>query len=238
MKKDIFQRFKDFKARHGLSDETIKKMVTEYANSDLDFARTYFTEKYKISEHTFYKSRDYAIILGIVGEETCKKLRAKAAANCSRNNSRNSARKSLTHFEELKRQRKYLRDAYSKDMIRSIANEYVQGATVRDIATSHGTGEFTIKYLLKKGIVLLILDSNTVKQISDIVGSGLNAILQQRENNKRFLLNCIQKELSSLQMQIQGYQLCLWATEDEPSIESLELKLKNVTKMYKEALQL
>lgn len=238
MARNIYDKFSDFKIRHNLSNELICKITTEYANSKIDFARTYFTDKYKITEHVFYKARDYAVIFCLVDVETCNRLKNKAATNYSRNNDKNSAVASLAHFESLLVQRQDFLDSFSINEIKSIADKYVEGVSVEKIAKAYETGPFAIKYLLKKGIIQLIFDSSTVKQISIIVGNGLNRILQIREINKKHLLNCIQSEISFLNSQIKCYDLYFRNYSKPPTLESLKEKLAIATIMYNETLQL
>lgn len=238
MAKSIYDKFSDFKIRHNLSNEVICKIITEYANSKIDFARTYFTDKYKISEHVFYQARDYAVIFCLVDNETCSMLKNKSATNYSKNNDKNSAVASLAHFETLLVQRQSFLDSFSINEMQDIANKYVEGVSTENIAKAYETGPFAIKYLLRKGIVMLIFDSSTVKQISIIVGNGLNRILQMREVNKEHLLSCIQSEISFLNSQIKCYDLYFRNSKDKPELENLKAKLSNAIKMYDETLHL
>lgn len=237
-KKSIEKRFSDFKLRNGLSNEIIAKMVREYANSSNDFARTYFKEKYHISEKTFYKSRDYAVIFCLVDEKICDKLKKKAAANYRKNNSNDSAVACLNHFRGLLEERKRYLESFSDDKIREIGAKYVEKVQVSKIAIMYETGEYAIKWLLKKGIIDLIFDSSTVKMIHDIVGTPLDQILQKREINKNLILKCIQHEIATLQLKIQGYHLYYRNATDKPSLKSLEQELSEAIKMYNETRQL
>lgn len=238
MKKSILDKFADFKNRHDFSNSQIVQMVTEYANSDLEFARTFFKEKYNISEHVFYKARDYAVIFCLVGSSTCNKLRIKSAQNYSRNNDSNSARGSLAHFDELIKERQNFLNSFSANDIRHIANKYVESVSVQDIAIAYDTGEFAIKRLLKKGIEKLILDAEVVKQLYAKLGASLDELLKKREANKKALLDCIEAEMKFLKMQIDIYDLYFMDSQDKPSLQDLNSKLSNAQKKYKEALQL
>ena len=101
MAKSFYQKFLSFKARHNLSDADIIKLVTEYANSSFELARTHFTTKYNITEYTFYKARDYAIICCLVNYDLYKKIRKKSASNYRRNNDKNSATSSFALFNKI-----------------------------------------------------------------------------------------------------------------------------------------
>ena len=238
MKKDMCKRFVDFKARHSLSNVLIVEIVKEYANSDLDFARTYYSEKYNISNHTFYTLRDYAIIFCLVDTDTCKKLQKKSTANYSRNNASNSAKASIAHYNSLLEKRQRFLNSFSSNEIKDIALKYVEGVDVEKIAIAYDTGAFAIKYLLKKGIVSLILDANIVNSIRLIVGEDLDKILQERESNKQLLLNCLQKQIAFLKSQITCYDLYYREVQNKPTLSSLQKNLLAVIHFHKETLQL
>lgn len=238
MKKDICQKFLDFKLRHSLSNEVIVKMVTEYANSELDMARTHYSEKYKISNYTFYKSRDYAVIFCLVDNEICKRLKNKSATNCRLNNDKNSSRASTAHYTDLLAERQNFLDSFTINEIKDIAIKYVSGISIEKIAIAYETGDFAIKYLLKKGITSLVLDANIVKAINSIVGDSLSDILKIRERNKSLLLNCINNHIVFLKSQIDCYDLYFRNFANKPDLEDLKKQLSNVIEYQKEVLQL
>ena len=238
MKKSIYDKFVDFKNRHGLSNEVIAQIATEYANSNFELARSYFSDKYDISEHTFYKARDYAIIFCLVDNETFKSIRDKSSANYRSNNTKNTAVSSIAHFNELFEKRQEFLDGFSKSEIIDIAYKYAEGVSAKNIAVAYDTGEYAIKKLLGKGIVDLILDSKLVSQIKAIVGSALDRTLQKRNANKKALLDCLQNQISFLNSQIKYYNLYFRNSETKPDLESLKQDLQNAIKMYNETLQL
>lgn len=237
--KSIYENFTDFKIRHNLSNEKIAQIATEYANSDFELARSYFSEKYKISEYTFYKARDFAIIFCLVDKEIYKRIRQKSSINYRNNNTKNNSTiASIAHFDELIVKQQEFLDGFSKSEILDIANKYVEGLSLKKIAVAYDTGEYAIKRLLKKGIVDFTFDSNLVKQISTIVGSSLNKILQDREAIKKNLLNCLQHQIAFLKLQIKYYDVYSKIFEIKPDLESLNNQLQNAIKMYNKALQL
>lgn len=235
MAKSIYQKFLDFKVRHNLDNETIAKIAIEYANSNLELARTHFTDKYNITQHIFYKIRDYAVIFCLIDDSICKKLLAKASENYSKNNEKNSSVAPIAHFDDLLIERQKFLNGFSPNEIRDIGNKYVEGMSVENIAKAYDTGPFAIQRLLKKGIIMLIFDSDTVNQISVIAKGNTESILQKRKTNKKFLLDCYQAEILSLNLQIKNYDLLM---NPKPTIEDLKENLQNATKMYNEALQL
>lgn len=238
MSKCIIKKFSDFKSRNNLSNETIAKMISEYANSDLCFARTHFKEKYGISTHVFYKARDFAVIFGLVDSKTCQKVRDKAAANYSSNNVQNTARDCLAHFNELLQKRKEVISTFSDNEIRDIGFKYVSGITVSKIAVAYDVGECIINHLITKGIVELIFNKSIVIGIQKNMGAQLDRILEKRENNKKALLGCFATEIESLKRKLNCYNAYVRFSTDIPSKDILEKKLSDTIKMYNEALQL
>ena len=236
--KSIYNQFLDFKKRHNLSNELISKIAKEYADSDLELARTYFSEKYGISQHVFYKARDFAIVFCLVDKKTFYQIRQKSITNYKNNNEKSSAAKSIAHFDNLILQQQKFLDDFSNNDILDIALKYIEGVSTKNIAIAYDTGEYAIKKLLKKGITDLILDVNIVNQIKSIVGYNLSTILAMRNANKILLIDCIEKKISFLQSEIKCYDLCFRNSTTRPSIESLEIDLQNAIKMYNEALKL
>lgn len=238
MKKDMYKQFVDFKTRHSLSNDVIAKMITEYANSELELARTYYSKKYNISVSTFYKSRDYAVIFCLVDNTTYKKLQTKSAINYSNNNKKNSSSGSIVHYKTILKKRQDFLNSFSNNEIKDIAIKYIEGVSVENIAIAYDTGPFAIKYLLKKGIVSLILDANIVDSIKVIVGKNLDGILKERERNKKILLCCLQKQIEFLESQINCYDLYFRNISDKPSLLSLQNELEKIIRFRKEVLLL
>jgi len=240
MKKSIYEKFLDFKSRHELSNEKIAEIATEYANSNLECARSYFSAKYEISEHTFYKARDYAIIFCLVDKKTYEQIKQKSSANQknNENNPKKNAATSLAYFDELLVKQQEFLDGFSKQEILDIANKYVEGVSKKNIAIAYDTGEYAIQLLLKKGVVEFIFDSKLVNQLSTILGPALNKILQKREMNKKGLLNCLQNQIAFLKSQIKYYDLYFRNSQNKPDLESLNKELSNAIKMYNETLRL
>lgn len=240
MKKGIYQKFLDFKSRYELSNEKIAEIATDYANSNLECARSYFSAKYEISEHVFYKARDYAIIFCLVDKKTYDQIKQKSSTNQknNENNTKKNAATSLAYFDELLVKQQEFLDGFSNNEILDIAHKYVEGVSKTNIAIAYDTGEYAIQLLLKKGVVELIIDSKIVSQLTTIVGHALDKTLKQRESNKKALLNCIQTKISFLKSQIKCYDLYFRNSESKPSLESLNEELTNAIKMYNETLQL
>ena len=237
MSKSIVRQFVDFKKRHSLSNQDITQMITEYADSDLDFAKSYFSEKYNISKSVFYKARDYAVIFCLIDEETCKKLKRKTVANYKRNNPKQTTKGPVLHFADLCVKRQQFLNAFSDNEIKDIAYKYEEGISTKNIAFLYDIGEYGVKMLLKKGIVLLIVDDETTEAISKRLGNRFDNILSMRKCNKEKVLACVKKEIELLNLQIENYDLYYRNEKEKPLKEMLLSRLAELTKKEKELLR-
>jgi len=237
MKKSIEKKFLDFKNRNSLSNEIITKMITEYANSSLEFARSYFANEYGISHHVFYKARDYAVILGFVDNEICKKLCIKTATNCKNNNTQSSNRASLSHFNELMNERQRFLSRFSEKDIQDIGYKYISGVSVKKIAIAYDIGEYTIRCLLRKGVVELIYDGDIVKILVSMLGSKMDAILEKREKNKQILLECLALEIKCLKQRLKCNAAYNRISHKTMSNDDVSKQLSSVMEMYNKALK-
>lgn len=238
MKKDICKKFVDFKARYSLSNDAIAQVVTEYANSDTNFACSFYSSKYDIPKDAFYKARDYAIIIGLVDDKVWEKLKKKSSINSSRNNYQSSSRKTLAHYSQLLYERKQFLDSFSVEEIKDIGYKYLEGVGIKRIAIAYDCGEYAIKCLLRKGITSLIFDANTVKSINVFVGDELNQIMERREKNKEALLDCLQKQIAFLQSQIRCYDLYFVYSSNKPELSYLQDKYAKIIRFYEKVLLL
>lgn len=238
MAKSITEKFLDFMARYNLSVDDIVNIATEYANSDLELARTHFTDKYDIKQHVFYKARDYAIICCLVDHSLYEKIRDKSSTNYRSNNDKKSAVSSIAHFDELRIQQTQYLNEFSETEIIDIGRKYIDGVTIKNIAAAYQTGEYAIKKLLKKGIIELIFDANIVNGIKRIASGSLTSTLQQREANKKALLSCYEHQISFLRIQISYYNLYFRNAVNKPTLDSLNAQLQTANKKYNETLKL
>ena len=237
MNKSIVKKFSDFKARHSLSSEDITKMMTEYANSGLDFASSHFSEKYNISKNVFYKARDYAVICCLIDEDVCKKVKRKTIENYKTNNPNQTTNGPVMHFSKLRIQRQEFLNTFSDNDIKDIAYKYAEGISLRNISFAYDIGEYGVKLLLRKGIIMLIVDERTTEVISNMLGNRLNKILQIRETNKKKILDCIEKEIELLDLQIENYDLYFRTVNEKPEKEVLQQRIKYLLERKKEVLR-
>lgn len=241
MKTSIHEKFHRFLLRHNLTIVQVQEIITEYANTTPELARTFFKEKYGISEHVFYKCRDYAVICCIVDDKVCKLLRDKACFNSKTHNADQSCRASAIHHSDLLSQREeYLLSFLDAD-IRDIARKYAGGMSAAQIGLAYETGKYGINRLLIRGITDLIIDKKTLDAIFSRMPTSkqwLNKVLKSRKENLENLLYMYTTDVSILQYKIDNYSLYYRDEMDKPSLEELERQLQLAKKRYEIALEL
>lgn len=237
MKKSLVEKFSDFKKRHCLSNSDIEKMIVEYANTEFDLASSYFSEKYNITPNVFYKARDYAVICCLVDEDICKKIKRKTIENYKKNNPKQTTNGPVVHFSDLRVKRQEFLNTFSDNDIRDIAYKYEEGISLKNIGITYDIGEYGIKLLLRKGIVMLIVDKKTTEAISIKLGNKMDNILQNREKNKQKIVECLEKEIEALNLKIENYDLYYRNSEERPRKESLYKEVVELARKKQEVLR-
>ena len=164
MKSDL-QKFNDFKKRHNLSYVDIAKMITDYAYSEDEYARTHFSKEYNISVGVFYKARDFAVICYLIDDDICERLKAKTARNYALHNDKNSKVESYKHFSELMERRNTFLYSFTDEEIIAIAKKYAEGITLNVIADEYEVCEKAIKRLLKRGVEDFIISTKLLESM-------------------------------------------------------------------------
>lgn len=101
-------------------DQFAKKMAEEYAESECQYSRSYFTKVYNITSECFYKLLYRAVVHDLVDDETVRLMRIKASRNSNLKSAQNVGKgtvSSETNYIKLVSQRKwfiFLRD-FPKD---------------------------------------------------------------------------------------------------------------------------
>lgn len=237
----IRKSFERFLSKHHLTVTFIKKIITEYATSDLEVARSYFVDTYNISEHVFYKCRDFAVICGIVNNHICELLKQKTSENYGSHNESNSQQASITHFHDLMRKRADFIFEFSNDEIRQIGESYTKGDSTSQIALRYNTGTYCIKRLLNHGITNLIFSRELVDGIikklegnEDYISRALN----ERKKSINSLISILKKEIETLESKIQFYDLYFVDGDADISVDELKEQLVTTNKRYENVLKL
>ena len=182
-KKSIVKQYVDFKTRNGLTTKVITALAREYANSGPDAARSYFMEKYDISEHVFYRARDFAVICMLVDSKTANRIMEKAAFNSKEHNTKNSSARSNQHARELKEKRAEFFSSFTQCEIVDICQKYADGVELSKIANAYDTGESCIKFLLRKGILAGYINEATYQLIDlrlKLKGRSIDELFKKR----------------------------------------------------------
>ena len=107
-----------------------KKMTEEYANSEAQFARTYYTTKYNISISCYYKIIEYAIVTNLVNDAVVSKAMNKAVANQKLHN-QNAGCSSKVKYSKMYSQRcEYIAISYTNDEIRKMATDFADNPDI------------------------------------------------------------------------------------------------------------
>lgn len=241
MKTSIHEKFHKFLIRHSLTVSRVQGIVTEYANTSPELARTYFKDKYDLSEHVFYKCRDYAVICCLVDDKICKLLQVKACYNSKTHNADQSCRASAIHHSELLSQREEYLESFLDADIRDIGRKYAGGMSADQIGLAYETGRYGINRLLIRGIKDLIIDKKTFEAIISKFPantSSLSKILAYRKDAINNLLFMCSTDVQILQYKIDNYPLYYRDEMDKPSIAELKAQLEVAKKRKEKALEL
>ena len=240
--KTIFERYETFKKRNNLTFEEITKLAKEYANSPQDNARTFFTERYTISPHVFYKCLEFAIICHLVDENTRRNIRAKAISNYKLHNEVESRKKAMDHHAFLARERQTFFNEIPNKIIIDISVKYSEGANIAELSTLYEMCETTIKKLMAKGIVEVITPSSVVFLMKKRVkkeGKSVEAfqrLEQKRRDVRNRAVKPFEDEIRLLKFQLKHYNE--YFDGDQFYLEKgwLENRLKEVIKKYEDWL--
>lgn len=153
MKKSEYQKFQDFKKRHNLSDQQIVRIISDYANTADEYAASFFAAKYNISNHVFYKIRDYTIIFMLVDATVCLRIRNKLFRNQSGKNKSGNYTAANHHYQLLIKKRKEYLKSFSNEEIVLIAIEYANDEALYDIAKKHNISTYAVRKLLAIALV-------------------------------------------------------------------------------------
>lgn len=148
MKKSEFQKFKDFKQQHNLTNTQIKQIMSEYANTEDEYSASFYAAKYNTTARVFYRMRDFTIIFMLVDAPVCKRIRDKSFRNQGSKNASGNCSSANKHYKYLIQKRKEYLNTFSNKEIGLIAVEYANGDALYDIAKKHNISTYTVRKLL------------------------------------------------------------------------------------------
>ena len=144
-----------------------KKITKEYAESEAQFARTYFTEHYNISVDCYYKVLEYAVVTNLVEDIVVSKMMNKAIKNQTIHNESAGASSVLKYSRMYTQRCKYIAITFSKKEIEKIAIDFGDNPDISkgDLAAAYGISRKVLELLLVKAIEESIADDRTVNSI-------------------------------------------------------------------------
>lgn len=166
MKKRSFMQL-----RKGMDEEHLadfcKKVATEYAKSEAQFARTYFTNANDITVSCFDKVMEYAIVENLVEEVIVIKMMNKAIANQKLHGSNDGITTRAKYARMYAKRCENIAKTFAKEEIRNIATDFAKSPsmTKRDFAASCGIARKVLELLLERAITENIVEDTIVDAI-------------------------------------------------------------------------
>ena len=146
-----------------------KKLTEEYANSDAQFSRSYFCNRYNISESCYYKVMEFAVVMDLVSDSIVSKMLNKSMANQNLHLA-GAGGSSIAKYARMYSARcEYIALSFIDDEVRKIAKDFVDNPDIpkQEIATMHGISKKVLDLLLVRGIEQCIVDDETVNKIEE-----------------------------------------------------------------------
>lgn len=148
-------------------NEFCKKVTTQYANSEPQFARTYFCEIYEITVSCFYKVLEYAVVQNLVDDETVRKMMQKAIQNQNLHKNGAGSSSIIKYAKMYTKRYKYIAETMPEEEVRTLARDFGDNPdiTKAEFASAYGVSTKVIDYCLKRAIIEKIADDRTLDAI-------------------------------------------------------------------------
>lgn len=226
------------------SDEfSIKKFVSEYADSDDSVTIDSLSEKYQIRSGVD-KVFEYAIVNCIVSYKTAQKMKIKAHRNQARHCKKDVLHTASDQYYSnlLKRRFEYVVSKISDDKIREMVDAYIASPNLSAeiIANTFGFSRRELNALLEKAIVFNLIDDekcNTLKAVAfDKVPKVRQKVVISELFNRYDRFRSYYKDLSSrivqLHFQLDTYDDFIFSDEDEHCKAEKEKELQRLQKEF------
>lgn len=173
-----------------------KKITEQYANSEAQFARSYFTENYNISEACYYKILEYAVVTNLVEDVIVSKMMNKAVANQNMH-SKGAGGSSIAKYARMYTQRcEYIAAAFSEENVKKLAMDFADNPDIskEDFAASYGVARKVIEIVLERAIENNVVEDKVFEAIekrslsknsSKAAKNYFSALRKKREANKK-----------------------------------------------------
>lgn len=166
MKKRNFTQLKKTMTLEELND-FCKKITEEYVTFEPQYARSYFCERYQITESCFYKILEYAVVRNLVEDVIVAKMMEKAIAN--QNLHKNGAgASSVKKYARMYTERyKYIAETMPMEEVRNLARDFGDNPDITKVefASAYGVHQRVIGYCLNRAIIEKIADDRIVDAI-------------------------------------------------------------------------
>lgn len=148
--------------------EFCKKIAEEYANSSLEFARSYFMDKYDITSSCFYKCLELAIIRNLITEDLIEKMERKSINNQKAHDTTAGAKTHLKYYKMRKERDLNIFAEFSDNEIEKIAIEFAYSKLKKaEFAKEKEISNRVIDLILKKAIEEAIVDDEVLYSIKE-----------------------------------------------------------------------
>ena len=154
MKKRSFRQLKK-NMTYEEFNEFCKKIANEYANSESNFARSYFCNYYEIGESCFYRVLEYAIITNLVDDKLFKKMMEKSITN-QISHKAGAGMTSVAKYNHLYSKRcEYIALSFPENKIKQIAEDFANNPNVskEDIALKYNISRKVLELMLERSII-------------------------------------------------------------------------------------
>lgn len=173
------------------------QIAEKYANSNGEFARSYFMKEYGISASCFYKILETAIVCNWVSDETVKKMEAKALLN-QKAHIAEAGLSTRKHYAKMRQKRQeYILSFYTEKEIENLAVNFAYSPlSKKEFSETEGISVGMLDKLLKKAIVELIVDDIIFDAIRH--RSLENTSENQKERTEDFFIGLARERYSKI----------------------------------------
>jgi len=145
-------------------DNFCKKITEEYAKSEAQFARTYFTQHYNISESCFYKILEHAVVSNLVEDVIVTKMTNKAVQNQNAHKNGAGVTTIAKYAKMYAKRSKNIAMQMTDEEIKTIAIDFADNPDIAkiDLAASYGITTKVLGYSLERAIEENIVEDKVV----------------------------------------------------------------------------
>ena len=173
-------------------------LAKQYANSETQFARTYFCERYNISKNCYYKILEYAIVTNLVSDKVVSRMMNKAIANAEAHAIGGGNAVNIHYNKMLAQRNNYILLQIPEQTIVNFANDFADNPDISkyDLAEAYEISLKIAELILVKAIEENIVPDHVVDSIES--RSIINADKEDLQLTKNFFKALRQKRDANL----------------------------------------